>query len=82
MKLTEEQQEQHEKWGFEFTEEGQFSQVRTNLMADKNYRPYCMICDGLIRLSKFDGEQFSCYKGHRTEIPKEFINRFKQKHNL
>lgn len=41
--LTEEQQREHEQWGHEpYTGKMEFSQVRTNMMADVNYVPYCM----------------------------------------
>lgn len=86
MELSEKQQEQHDKWGWEFYEEDgnvYFSQVRTNMMEYNLYTPYCMRCTSLQRFGKFDGEQMTCPKcGGRTAFPKEFIDRFKAKHNI
>ena len=67
----------------EYNENGEFSQVRTNMMEDRHYTPYCIPCTGLQRFGPFDGEQMTCPKcGDRTEFPIEFINRFKAKHNI
>lgn len=83
MKLTEEQLKQHNQWGFEFDEEGEFSQVRTNMMKDKNYTPYCMKCPRLQRFGKFNGKQMVCPRCNtETQFPFEFIERFKSKHNM
>lgn len=84
MELTEKQKEQHEKWGFEFNEEGEYSQVRTNMMKDRYYTPYCMVCPGLQRFGQLGSDgQMTCPKcGTKTQFPKEFIERFKLKHNI
>lgn len=51
------------------------SVVRNNLMKRPGYRPYCggryKIC-GLPRLV-WDGEQFFCSCGYRTEFPDAFM---------
>lgn len=83
MNLTERQQAQHDKWGWEFNESGEFSQVRTNMMEDKNYTPYCMTCPGLQRFGQFNGKQMVCPQCHaKTKFPDEFIKRYKAKHGL
>ena len=83
MKLTEEQQKEHDKWGFEFNESGEFSQVRTNMMEDKNYTPYCIPCPGLQRFGPFNGSQMICPRCKaETKFPSDFIERYKAKHNL
>lgn len=82
MELSKEQQKQHDEYGWEFNENG-FSQVRTNMMEDKNYTPYCIPCHGLQRFGKFNGKQMVCPNCKaETEFPIEFINRYKQKHNI
>lgn len=87
--LTPEQKKQHEEWGHEFyfnpnTREYEFSQVRTNMMSDKNYTPYCVPCPGLIRFKKLGSDgQMTCPRcGDKTQFPKEFIDRFKAKHGI
>jgi len=88
MELTPEQQERHDKWGWEYyfelsTGKMEFSQVRTNMMEDKNYVPYCMT-SGCQRYSKTNViGTLRCHKcGDIIIYPKEFIDRFKAKHNL
>ena len=87
--LTPQQQEQHYKWGFEFyfepgTGKMEFSQVRTNMMKDRYYTPYCIPCPGLQRYN-FTSEigTLKCPNcGDVITYPKEFIDRFKAKHNI
>lgn len=65
------------------------STVRTNLMNEQGYRPYCgdELCKPRTSHSperwprtKFDGEQFVCPKcGWRSEFPTDFIDRYKTK---
>lgn len=88
MNLTTEQQESHEKHGSEYyyephTGKMEFSQVRTNMMKDKNYVPYCLN-SGCQRFSKTDViGTLKCRKcGDVITYPKEFIDRFKAKHKL
>lgn len=88
-KITQEQQEAYEKWGHEFyfephTQKMEFSQVRTNIMNDRYYTPYCIPCPGLQRFGQLEADgQMTCPKcGMRTEFPKEFIDRFKAKHGI
>ena len=67
----------------EYLEDGTYSQVRTNMMEDKDYTPYCVPCPSLQRFGKFDGEQMTCPNcGVKTKFPIEFIQRFKAKHNI
>lgn len=84
--LTPEQQKQHNNWGWEFQEfdgVAEFSQVRTNMMEDKNYTPYCMKCPGLQRFGRFNGKQMVCPQCKtETKFPLEFIERYKAKHDL
>ena len=53
--------------------------VRNNLMKRPGYAPYCGgsydKC-GLPRL-RWDGEQFACGCGYRTEFPADFIAEYK-----
>lgn len=88
MELTAEQQSQHDKWGHEFyyephTDTMEFSQVRTNMMKDKNYVPYCM-GSGCQRYSKTHviGTLRCPRCGDLITFPKDFIDRFKAKHGL
>lgn len=83
MELTPEQQEKHDKFGFEYNEYG-FSQVRTNMMKDRYYTPYCIPCPGIQRFGQLGpDDQMTCSKcGDKTTFPKEFIERFKAKHNI
>jgi len=89
MKLTPEQQERHDKWGWEYyfepyTGEMEFSQVRTNMMKDKQYVPYCIPCPGLQRYMQTDVIGKIKCPNCKTEYtyPKEFIDRFKAKHGI
>jgi len=86
--LTPKQQERHDKFGWEYyfephTGEMEFSQVRTNMMEDKNYVPYCMN-SGCQRFSKTSViGTLKCSKcGKVITYPKDFIDRFKSKHGL
>ncbi len=60
--------------------------VRENLMTEINYSPYC---GGFARIkcsnprTKFNGEQFICPEcGWRSEFPKDFIEKYKNKWNF
>lgn len=52
--------------------------VRENLMTSFAYMPYCGVptCRGR---AAFDGEQFKCKCGWRSEFPADFIARYKAK---
>jgi len=87
--LTEEQQEHHDKYGHEYyyephTDTMEFSQVRTNMMKDRFYTPYCIPCPRLIRFNQLGSDdQMTCPScGVKTEFPKEFIDRFKAKNGI
>lgn len=87
--LTEEQKAHQEKYGHEYyyephTDQMEFSQVRTNMMKDPNYVPYCIPCPGLQRYKRTNViGTIKCPNCSRTETyPKDFIDRFKAKHNL
>jgi hypothetical protein len=89
MELTPQQEKQHQQWGWEFYYENhtgkmEFSQVRTNMMEDVNYVPYCIPCPGLQRYAKTDTIGTLKCPNCKNVItyPKEFIDRFKAKHNL
>lgn len=89
MELTPEQQKQHKEWGWEFyfepsTGQMEMSQVRTNMMKDKDYVPYCIPCPRLQRYRKTDviGTLKCPSCGEVISYPKEFVDRFKAKHNL
>jgi len=86
--LKPEQQERHDKWGWEYyfepsTREMEFSQVRTNMMKDVNYVPYCMT-SGCQRYSKTTIiGTLKCHScGDVITYPKEFVDRFKNKHGI
>lgn len=51
------------------------STVRDNLMKRPGYMPYCGN-EHFVRL-RFDGEQFACICGYRTEFPADFIAGYK-----
>jgi hypothetical protein len=59
--------------------------IRENLMEDKNYRPYCEVNNQSCYMPRtiWTGEQFLCPNCKwRSDFPKEFIDRYKLKHNL
>lgn len=86
--LTEEQKKRHLEWGHEFyfephTQKMEFSQVRTNMMKDVNYVPYCMgsCCQRYSKTNVIG--TLRCHRcGDVITYPKEFIDRFKAKHGL
>lgn len=65
--------------------------VRNNLMKRPGYAPYCMgqkrtadgegweqtMCFASFQRMRWDGEQFSCRCGARTEFPDTFIKGYK-----
>lgn len=88
MNLTDEQQDMHDRCGWEYyyepsTDKMEFSQVRTNMMKDVNYVPYCMT-SGCQRYSKTNViGTLKCHRcGDEVTYPKDFIDKFKAKHNL
>jgi hypothetical protein len=58
--------------------------VRQNLMTVKGYTPYCGNDACLFRAPRttFDGSQFICGCGWVSQLPKEFIIRYKTKWSL
>ena len=57
------------------------SLIRDNLMKEPGYSPYCgsdSCWVGLMR-TKFDGEQFVCRCGWRSQFPADFIAEYKAK---
>lgn len=61
------------------TDEWLNSVVRRNLMTVPNYTPYCGNgqCQLHMPRLRWDGEQFKCFCGYRTNFPTEFINAYK-----
>ena len=55
--------------------------VRENLMMRKGYSPYCgdLTCRFHWPRTAFDGEQFKCMCGWRSEFPADFIAKYKAK---
>lgn len=53
--------------------------VRENLMKREGYRPYCGNFDCSLRMPRttFDGQQFKCGCGWRSEFPSDFIAAYK-----
>lgn len=57
------------------------SLVRENLMTRPGYSPYCgetRCCYSMPRTA-WDGEQFTCKCGWRSQFPADFIERYKAK---
>lgn len=86
--MTKEQQKLHEEYGFEYyfepeTGKMEFSQVRTNMMKDVGYSPYCMT-SGCYRYSNTDFiGVLKCSKcGDIITFPKEFMDRYRAKHGM
>lgn len=53
--------------------------VRRNLMEREGYSPYCGgECLQMPR-TQFDGQQFKCSCGWRSEFPSDFIHKYKEK---
>lgn len=56
--------------------------VRENLLTVPNYTPYCgkgyYECGYRLPRLKFDGEQFKCFCGYRTNFEAEFIQEYKK----
>jgi predicted RNA-binding Zn-ribbon protein involved in translation (DUF1610 family) len=73
----------------EYDNEGNLSIVRTNLMNQQGYSPYCgnnIARDAIGGCNnprtKFNGQQFVCPNcGYVTEFPSDFIARYKAKWN-
>jgi hypothetical protein len=57
------------------------SLIRKNLMSEPGYSPYCGSdsCWAGMPRSKFDGEQFVCRCGWRSQFPADFIGEYKDK---
>lgn len=55
--------------------------VRENLMTKRGYTPYCGDGECRFRMprTRFDGEQFTCICGWRSEFPADFIAAYKAK---
>jgi hypothetical protein len=55
--------------------------VRDNLMTVPGYAPYCgdMNCKAGMPRTYFDGEQFCCHCGWRSNFPRAFIAEYKAK---
>ena len=53
--------------------------VRNNLMKRPGYRPYCGsgACSFRMPRLTWDGAQFNCHCGFRTEFPADFIGPYK-----
>lgn len=64
--------------------------VRTNLMNDKNYSPYCGNNKAAREIggcnnprTVWNGQQFACHTcGWVSNFPEYFINGYKEKHSL
>lgn len=57
------------------------SLVRENLMTREGYSPYCggERCSHLMPRTTWDGEQFKCRCGWRSQFPADFIAEYKAK---
>ncbi|KUY28049.1 hypothetical protein [Elizabethkingia ursingii] len=63
----------------------ELSIVRENLMTKEGYSPYCGLdakCPYRWPRTKFNGKQFVCDCGWKSDFPEDFINRYKEKWNL
>lgn len=58
--------------------------VRENLMTRPGYSPYCgdMECRAGMPRTSFDGQQFVCACGWRSEFDPEFISAYRAKWSL
>ncbi len=58
--------------------------VRENLMTRPGYAPYCgdAKCRFQMPRTRFDGEQFKCICGWKSELPPDFIAAYKAKWGL
>lgn len=56
--------------------------VRSNMLEDKNYTPYCMDCSGLVRMKFVSfGKQLVCPKCNKeTKFSNAFLGRYSTKH--
>lgn len=57
------------------------SLIRKNLMSEPGYSPYCGSnnCRAGMPRTTFDGEQFACRCGWRSQFPADFIAEYKTK---
>ncbi|MBM5459264.1 hypothetical protein H8F21_16990 [Pseudomonas sp. P66] len=57
------------------------SLVRENLMTREGYSPYCgdENCTHMLPRTTWDGEQFKCRCGWRSQFPADFIAEYKAK---
>lgn len=62
------------------TPEGQYSLIRENLMTQKGYSPYCGSDKCLYSMPRtvFNGEQFACKCGWRSQFDEKFIGVYKK----
>ena len=60
------------------------STVRRNLMEEPHYSPYCGAerCYFSWPRTSFDGEQFKCHCGWRSQFEPKFITEYKKKWDL
>lgn len=60
------------------------SLIRDNLMKEAGYSPYCggITCWAGMPRTKFDGRQFVCRCGWRSQFPADFIAEYKAKWGL
>lgn len=60
--------------------------VRKNLLTRQGYTPYCgnaySECFYRLPRTKFDGEQFICKCGWRSEYEEEFIEEYKKQQEI
>lgn len=56
--------------------------VRDNLMIRPGYAPYCGGGCREMPRTKWDGEQFKCGCGWRSEFPADFISLYRRKWRL
>lgn len=58
------------------------STVRNNMLESKSYSPYCCNCNTMAR-TVWNGNQMECKVCEwQSAFPVEFINEYKEKHNL
>lgn len=60
------------------------STVRSNMLEDRTYTPYCMDCSGLIRMRMLGlGKQLECPKCKKeTKFSNAFLGRWRMKHKI
>jgi hypothetical protein len=56
-------------------------EMKSNMMRDRDYRPYCRKCEGVVRLGNWRQNDLICTTcNSKTTFNKDFVKKYKQKH--